>query len=107
MYVIISGLGKIWSGVDEWRFQAALSWHLGHFTKLLPVHLRDKQNLSTKHTLIFQEFQKGNFTVLFKRQKRLFSSMAMEQCHEQNNAIVKGLGGAIGLVSSPYQPMAN
>ena len=30
-----------------------------------------------------------------------FSTMALDQCHEQNNAMVKGSGGAIGLTGNP------
>ncbi len=30
-----------------------------------------------------------------------FSAMALDQCHEQNNAMVKGSGGAIGLTGNP------
>ena len=29
------------------------------------------------------------------------SAMAIDQCHEQNNAVVKGSGGAIGLMDNP------
>ena len=41
------------------------------------------------------EFEKGNFTV--HKSPRLFSSIAIDQAHEQNNALVKSDGGAIGL----------
>ena len=27
--------------------------------------------------------------------------MAIDQCHEQNNAIIKGSGGAVGLTDNP------
>ena len=36
----------------------------------------------------------------FKTQK-YFSAIARDQCHEQNNAMVKGDGGAIGLTENP------
>ncbi len=31
----------------------------------------------------------------------MFSSMAIDQAHEQHNAIVKGDGGAVGLTQNP------
>ena len=30
-----------------------------------------------------------------------FSSIAIDQAHEQNNAMVKGEGGAVGLTENP------
>lgn len=38
--------------------------------------------------------------VLLKTQNR-FSYMALDQAHEQNNEVVKGPGGAIGLTENP------
>ena len=32
---------------------------------------------------------------------RAFSAMAIDQAHEQNNAAVKGDGGAVGLTENP------
>ena len=52
--------------------------------------------LAAKHPA---EFKSGNFVVHKTRNK--FSAMALDQCHEQNNAIVKGSGGAIGLTGNP------
>jgi len=41
---------------------------------------------------------KGNFTV--KKTANKFSSMAIDQAHEQNNEMVKGDGGAVGLMQN-------
>ena len=30
-----------------------------------------------------------------------FSAMAIDQCHEQNDAIIKGSGGAVSLTDNP------
>ena len=30
-----------------------------------------------------------------------FSAMSIDQCHEQNNEVVKGSGGAVGLTENP------
>ena len=48
---------------------------------------------------VVSEFKKGLFTVT-KSLKR-FSSIAIDQAHEQNNAMVKGEGGAVGLTENP------
>lgn len=40
-----------------------------------------------------------HFTV--QKTDHLFSKIALDHAHEQNNAIVKGDGGAIGLTESP------
>ena len=41
----------------------------------------------------------GNFTV--RKTKHAFSAIAIDQAHEQNNASVKGDGGAVGLTENP------
>lgn len=47
------------------------------------------------------EFRKGHFVV--NKTNHLFSSLPIDQAHEQNNKTVKGDGGAIGLTESPTQ----
>ena len=70
-----------------------------HYSRWLPVHIRDMMQLSKKHPAILAEFEAGKFTVHKTRNK--FSAMAIDQCHEQNNAIIKQSGGAIGLTTNP------
>ena len=65
----------------------------------LPVHIRDMKTLALKHPDIAAEFKSVNFVV--HKTCNSFSAMALDQCHEQNNAMVKGYGGAIGLTSNP------
>jgi hypothetical protein len=48
---------------------------------------------------VYAEFMKENFTV--KKLKHAFSAIAIDQVHEQNNASVKGDGGAVGLTENP------
>ena len=55
--------------------------------------------MSQKHPAILTEFEAGKFAV--HKTKRKFSAIAIDQCHEQNNAIVKQSGGAIGLTTNP------
>ncbi len=65
----------------------------------IPVHLRDMAELPEKHPEISRKFNAGHFTV--QKTKRVFSSIPLDQAHEQNNACVKGDGGAVGLTEDP------
>ena len=76
-----------------------LSSNLTNYARWVPVHIRDMVNLEKVHPYTAVEFNKGNFTV--HKTRRVFSSMAIDQAHEQNNATVKGEGGAVGLTQSP------
>ena len=80
-----------------------VSWFfaLGHinYARWIPVHLRDMVTLATKHASVYTQFLAGNFTV--KKTTHAFSAMAIDQAHEQNNAFVKGDGGAVGLTENP------
>lgn len=55
--------------------------------------------LPTKAPEVYAEFLKGNFVI--RKTQRPFSALAVDQAHEQHNAIVKGDGGAIGLTQDP------
>jgi hypothetical protein len=74
---------------------------LGHtnYARWIPVHLRDMVTLAIKHPSVFAQFLAGNFTV--KKTTHAFSAIAIDQAHEQNNASVKGDGGAVGLTENP------
>ena len=62
------------------------------------MHLRDMAELANKHPDVFTEFSNGHFTV--QKTKRMFSAIPLDQAHDQNNAYVKGDGGAIGLTDN-------
>ena len=64
-----------------------------HYARWIPVHLRDMAELPRIHTDIVQESNAGNFTV--QKSKSLFSFIAIDQAHEQMNALVKGDGGYV------------
>jgi len=71
-----------------------------HYSRWLPVHIRDMSLLSESHPAILAEFLAGKFVV--HKTHHMFSAMAIDQCHEQNNATVKdSAGGAIGLMTNP------
>ena len=46
-----------------------------------------------------QGVRAGNVTV--RKTKNVFSSIPIDQAHEQNNALIKGDGGAVGLTDNP------
>ena len=70
-----------------------------HYSRWLSVHIRDMITLAKKHPDVLAEFMSGNFVV--HKTCNQFSGMALDQCHEQNNAKVKGTGGAIGPTGNP------
>jgi len=70
-----------------------------NYARWIPVHLRDMAELPTKHPEVAKNFNAGNFTV--RKTKRAFSSIPIDQAHEQNNACIKGDGGAVGLTDNP------
>ena len=74
---------------------------LGHtnYARWIPVHLRDMVFLHDKHPGVFAEFRKGNFVV--KKTTHVFSGIAIDKAHGQNNASVNGDGGAVGLTENP------
>ena len=70
-----------------------------HNSRWLSVHIRDMMILSEKQPGVLAEFKAGKF-VNYKTSNK-FSAMAIDQCHEQNNAFFIGSGGAIGLIEIP------
>ena len=70
-----------------------------NYARWLPVHLLDMRRLTQTSPDVASKFEEGFFTV--QKSSRNFSCMAIDQAHEQNNAIVKGEGGAVGLTENP------
>lgn len=70
-----------------------------NYARWLPIHLKDMVSLEQTHPGVFHEFQLGKFVV--HKTHREFSSIAIDQAHEQANAVVKGDGGAIGITEDP------
>ncbi|KAG1714890.1 hypothetical protein GQR58_000809 [Nymphon striatum] len=69
--------------------------HINNARWLL-VHIYDLHNLPSK---IEDEFIKGSWVV--SRSQRSFSSIPIDQCHEQLNKHINGVGGAVGLMNDP------
>jgi len=68
-----------------------------NYARWIPVHIRDMESLPTS---VYEQFEERGHWVVQKTTNR-FSAMPIDQCHEQNNEIVKGSGGAIGLTENP------
>jgi hypothetical protein len=69
-----------------------------NYARWLSVHIRDMMTLESAHPAVYSQFVAGNFVVQKSRQK--FSSIAIDHCHEQNNAIIKG-GMNINFIKMP------
>lgn len=70
-----------------------------NYARWISIHLKDMAELPTKHPEVAREFRAGNFTV--QKTGKVFSSIPIDQAHEQNNACIKGDGGAVGLTDNP------
>ena len=69
-----------------------------NYSRYLPVHIRDMQALSRTHPDILRNFVEGKFVI--RSSEKNFSSISIDQAHEQNNKHVKGQGGIIGLTAN-------
>jgi hypothetical protein len=65
----------------------------------LTIHVRDMRVLGDQAPSVAQALNQGLFAV--SKTLRRFSAIAIDQAHEQNNAMVKGDGGAVGLTENP------
>ena len=100
MYVCSLHQASFTTYVDAVR-ELAVWFHALDHTKYghwIPVHLRDMVELLTTHPEIAQEFRAGNFMV--QETNRPFSAIPVDQAHEQNNAAIKGHGGAVSLIDN-------
>ncbi|WAR30058.1 LOW QUALITY PROTEIN: hypothetical protein MAR_003626 [Mya arenaria] len=80
-----------------------LPWYFAldhiHYARWLSVHLRDLDVLNITSLSTFLAFNGGSFVT--QKTTRKFSAIAHDQVHEQQNAILKGDGGLIGITESP------
>ena len=77
-----------------WMF--ALDHH--NYARWLPAHINEMSQLQQNHPSVYAEFLKGKFSV--QKSNRKFSRIAADQNHEQMNAKIKRVGGAIGLTEN-------
>ena len=70
-----------------------------NYARWIPVHLRDMVTLPTAYPEVARGFEASNFTI--QKTSQQFSAIPIDQAHEQNNAAIKGDGGAVGLTDNP------
>ena len=70
-----------------------------HYSRWVPIHIRDMMTLQERHPNIESQFAQGGFVV--HKTKRPFSATAIDHAHEQNNKVMKADGGAVGLIQKP------
>lgn len=83
--------------VETLESLAPWSFALDHtnYARWLPIHIRDMKCLSRP---VQESFRK---CWVISKSSNTYSSIPIDQAHEQNNASVKGSGGAVGLTESP------
>ena len=65
----------------------------------LPVFIRSLKTLPHQYSNVYEQLLKGQFTT--QKGIRKFPRIPDYHAHEQNNKIVKGTGGAVGIFDSP------
>jgi hypothetical protein len=83
--------------VESLEDLAPLFFALDHtnYARWLPVHIRDMRSIP--HS-VKESFSLGHWVI--SKTKNRYSSMPIDQAHEQENKIVKGCGGAVGLMDN-------
>ena len=72
-----------------------------NYSRWLPIHIRDMEDIEHIVPSVATEFKDGNFVI--QKTQRKFSDIPIDQAHEQNNKIIKGDGGAVGLTENSSQ----
>jgi len=67
-----------------------------NYARWIPVDLRDMVTLPRAQPQVAREFEAGSFTI--QKTSRQFSAIPIDQAHEQNNAAIRGDGGAVGVI---------
>ena len=56
------------------------------------------EELPVRHPQVYEQVKKGHFTS--EKSDRKFSAMSEDQLDEQNNMVIKGDGGAVGILNN-------
>ena len=78
--------------VAKWYYACDLY----HYACWVTVHLFDLVNLPSTSPYLNKCFSDGYFA--FQKSNRKFSLMGIDQTHEQNNLVIKSVGGATSLL---------
>ena len=68
-----------------------------NYTRWLTIYVEDLKKSELVCPSVYKEFCSDNFVV--RKTISLFLAIALDQAHEQNNVIIKEVGGAVSLVS--------
>ena len=68
-----------------------------NYARWVTIHVDVLMKLELVCPNVYKEICSGNLIV--RKTINPFSLIALDQAHEQNNAIIKGFGGAVGLLS--------
>ena len=78
-----------------------LKWYFAldkyNYARWATIYWFDMALLEKTCPSVYDEFKSGNFT--FLKTRRSFSRMALDQVHEQNNKVIKGVSGATSLLN--------
>lgn len=72
-----------------------------NYSRWISVHINDMYLLDKNHPDVAKKFREGKFTI--NKTGKDFSSIAIDHAHKQNNKLVKGDGGIIGLTENSSQ----
>ena len=70
-----------------------------NYARWTPAHIKDMKCLPEALQTTFKKCW-----VILKSSRKKFSNLSKEQAHEQNNSILKGSGGTIGILENPEAP---
>ena len=70
-----------------------------NYARRHPNNIKGMTQLKETVPSVYEEFNKGNFDV--QKSADVFSTMAMDQAHEQMNGLLKGDDGVIGFTDNP------
>ena len=68
-----------------------------HYACWVTIHLYDLVNLPTTSPYLYKCLSDGCFA--FQKSNKKFSLIRIDQTHEQNNAVIKGMGGATSVLN--------
>ena len=71
-----------------------------NYSRWLPVHIRDMVELPNKHPHVYNVFSTSGEKFTVQKMTNTFSCIPLDQAHEQNNELIKGDGGVIGITET-------
>lgn len=77
----------------------AFMFNQTHYSRWLPIHVKDMVELEWKHPEVYEEFMKGNFVIQKSRKK--FSLISKDHIHEQTTKVMKSDGGISNIYDNP------